>query len=88
MQDPAVQETLLQQGVNLMLLGMGTVFVFLTLLVIAMTLMSAIVQRYFREPEPEVAAPGTGSTPTRSPAGDTQLLAVIKAAIDQHRGKK
>ncbi|MCH8533347.1 MAG: OadG family protein [Saccharospirillum sp.] len=34
---------LLQEGLNLMLMGMGTVFVFLTVLVIGTTLMSKLV---------------------------------------------
>lgn len=34
---------LLQEGLNLMLMGMGTVFVFLTVLVIGTTLMSRLV---------------------------------------------
>ena len=38
-----MEATVLNQGLTLMLVGMGTVFVFLTLLVIAMTLMAAII---------------------------------------------
>lgn len=81
-----MQDSLLQQGVDLMLLGMGTVFVFLTLLVIATTLMSAVTRRYFLEPEPELAkkpAPATAAATV-----DARLLAVIKAAIDRHRSGK
>jgi oxaloacetate decarboxylase gamma subunit len=37
---------LLNQGLTLMLAGMGTVFVFLTLLVIAMTVMSKLLMRF------------------------------------------
>lgn len=37
--------SLFNQGITLMLAGMGTVFVFLTVLVFAMTLMSSIVSR-------------------------------------------
>ena len=40
-----MQQTLLDQGLMLMLVGMGTVFVFLTLLVTGMTLMAAAVKR-------------------------------------------
>ena len=39
-----MQATLLDQGVTLMLVGMGTVFVFLTLLVMAMTGMASIIK--------------------------------------------
>lgn len=41
-----MQGDVLSAGVELMLVGMGTVFVFLTLLVLAMTAMSALIQRY------------------------------------------
>ncbi len=41
-----MQGDVLSAGVELMLVGMGTVFVFLTLLVLAMRAMSALVQRY------------------------------------------
>jgi len=39
-----MQADLLDQGLTLMLVGMGTVFVFLTSLVIAMTLMSVVLR--------------------------------------------
>ena len=38
-----MQATILDQGVTLMLVGMGTVFVFLSLLVMAMTAMAGII---------------------------------------------
>ena len=76
-----MQETIMQQGVDLMLFGMGTVFVFLTVLVIATTIMSSLVQRFFPEP----AVPDAGPAPTG--VTDPKLLAIIKAAIEQHRKK-
>ncbi|MCZ6659055.1 MAG: OadG family transporter subunit [Gammaproteobacteria bacterium] len=41
-----MQGDVLSAGVELMLVGMSTVFVFLTLLVIATTVMSAAIQRF------------------------------------------
>lgn len=77
-----MQQTLMQQGVELMLFGMGTVFVFLALLIIATTIMSAVL-RHFVPPEPAVMPP------TRQVAGnDQQLIAVITAAIHKHRSRK
>ena len=64
---------LLAQGVELMLVGMGTVFVFLTLLVGATSLMSSIVMR--RQPT------RSGGTPT------DEEIAAIGAAITRHRQK-
>ncbi len=55
----------------LMLVGMGTVFVFLTLLVITMTLMSTIVQRL--APAPAL------------PDADPDELAAVVAAVQHHR---
>ena len=66
-----MQPTLLDQGLTLMLVGMGTVFVFLTILVAAMTLMAAIVKQM---------------TPVAETAGATdEEVAAITAAISQHR---
>ncbi|MBL4782696.1 MAG: OadG family protein [Porticoccaceae bacterium] len=74
---------LFQQGIDLMLFGMGTVFTFLILLVGALTFMSWVITRFFPEPvQPEVAvrmAPVTAVEP--------RIQAVIQAAIDKHRGK-
>ena len=66
---------LLQQGLELMLAGMGTVFVFLTLLVFATTGMSALVRRF----EPAAVQPGE---PTE------EEVAAIAAAITLHRQKR
>lgn len=78
-----MQQDIMQQGVELMLFGMGSVFVFLTVLVIATTIMSSFVQRFLPEaPEPQPAAPRATANVT-----DPKLLAVIKAAVDQHRAK-
>lgn len=41
---------MMSSGVELMLAGMSIVFLFLTMLVIAINLMSSLVQRFFRMP--------------------------------------
>ena len=64
---------LINQGLTLMLAGMGTVFVFLTMLVMVMSLMSRLVLRF--QPAPDT----TG-------AGDDEVAA-IAAAIIEHRRK-
>jgi len=74
----------MQQGIDLMLFGMGTVFVFLSLLVIAVIVMSGFIQKFL----PETIEPGP--TPVNfPPAGvnDPKLIAIIQAAIEQHRNK-
>ena len=70
-----MQNELINEGLTLMLAGMGTVFVFLTVLVIAMTLMSRLVRRL----QPAVVAAEAAPT-----AGDDEIAA-IAAAITEHR---
>ena len=66
-----METSLLDQGITLMLVGMGTVFVFLTVLVIGMSMMSAIAMRF---------------VPRMSDDDATQEeIAAITAAITQHR---
>ena len=68
-----MSESLISQGLTLMLVGMGTVFVFLTSLVVAMTLMSRLLIRWRSAP---------------SPAGVSyEEIAAISSAIAQHRKK-
>ena len=63
----------LTQGLELMLSGMGVVFVFLTALVIATSLMSRLVLMF--------QPPDEGSGPTG------EEVAAISAAIARHRRK-
>ena len=67
-----MQATLLDQGTTLMLVGMGTVFFFLTVLVIAMSLLATVVRRF---------------TPASEELVSDEEVAAITAAIAQHRAK-
>lgn len=72
--------SLIQQGLYMLGFGMGTVFVFLTLLVFVTRGMSALVLKYFPEPAPAEAK----STPVVAPP-DAKLVAAISAAVHAHR---
>ncbi|ALM51421.1 OadG family protein [Halomonas huangheensis] len=74
---------LLSEGLSLMGLGMGFVFVFLTVLVVTVTLMSRVIGRFFPQPVAPTAAPRKATV--ASPQQDETLMAVIAAAIHQHR---
>ena len=80
-----MNEHLLMEGLTLMAYGMGFVFCFLTLLVGATTLMSKTINRYFPQAPPAAACP---VRPAAVPAQDDTLIAVITAAIRQHRDRK
>jgi len=72
---------LLEDGIGLMVLGMGFVFLFLIILIFVTGYMSRLLNHFF--PEVQVVAPVTASTNT-SPI-DAQMVAVITAAVHQHR---
>jgi oxaloacetate decarboxylase gamma subunit len=62
---------------------MGTVFVFLTLLVIVTSIMSALVQKYGLVQPASLSDPGAAGQ-----LDEATLLAVISAAIHAHRSKQ
>lgn len=81
-----MQDTLIDQGINLMLFGMGTVFIFLTILVFATTLMSKVVNKLAPEAEPEATIPKANTNTTASPqAVSTDIVTAIQKAIAAHR---
>ena len=69
---------LLNAGVELMLIGMGTVFFFLTLLVFATGMMSRLVMRY---------APAVAGLTGSANVEDEEEVAAISVAIAEHRRK-
>ncbi|SHG11946.1 oxaloacetate decarboxylase, gamma subunit [Microbulbifer donghaiensis] len=77
-----MQDTLLQQGLDITLFGMGIVFTFLLVLVIGTGIMSRIITRNFPEAEPVAPAPSSAAD------DEARLRKVIKAAIEQHRKRR
>jgi len=76
-------ESLLAEGIELMIFGMGTVFLFLTILVYATGLMSSLISRYLPEPI-TVTVAKTRPRPTTASV-DPKVVKIIQAAIEQHR---
>jgi sodium pump decarboxylase gamma subunit len=66
-----LEVSLLDQGITLMLVGMGTVFVFLTILVLGMSMMSLIATKFTLRASANNAS--------------EEEVAAISAAITQHR---
>lgn len=73
---------LLLQGVELMLLGMGTVFLFLTLLVVVMTAMLRLLKRI---PERMTAVDSDISRHDKQPDTGPEMIAVLTAAVRRYR---
>jgi oxaloacetate decarboxylase (Na+ extruding) subunit gamma len=72
---------LMSSGAELMFAGMGIVFLFLTMLVVAINIMSSMVQRFFPDaPILVVSVPVSGGI-------DKSIIAAITAAVHQHRSK-
>ena len=77
-----VESTLFQQGFDMMLYGMGTVFAFLMALVMAISLLSRIINKFFPEAL-LVSESGVQTVNTVSPT----TRKIIQAAIDQYRSR-
>jgi len=75
-----METNLIIEGVKFMFLGMGTVFVFLVVMIACMNIMSSIINKYF--PEPQSNADDTTSN---AQANNKRIVAAITAAITHHR---
>ncbi len=78
-----MQDSLMEQGINLMIFGMGTVFVFLTLLVVCTYFMSRFITRFLPEPVAEVSEKKT--QPVAASSLSPTTLKVIEAAVAAHK---
>lgn len=71
---------MMSSGIEIMLVGMGIVFLFLAMLVVAVNIMSALIQRFFPHVPAEVATTAHSGT-------DPSVIAAISAAVHQYRSK-
>jgi oxaloacetate decarboxylase gamma subunit len=79
-----MEQTLIQQGLDLMIYGVSVVFTFLIILVCVTKLMSGFLTRFFPEVEQETSV--TVAAPRGSQVIDPKVIKIIQKAIDQHRG--
>lgn len=78
-----VMNEMLENGVELMLIGMGIVFLFLTLLVVAIKVMSSLITRFF--PEPIAVPPPIPSLVAKKKPIDSGVIAAISAAVHHYK---
>ncbi|GAA0411711.1 hypothetical protein GCM10009133_20170 [Cocleimonas flava] len=83
-----MDNSLIEQGFNLMLFGMGTVFIFLTILIFATAGMSKTILRWFPEKIIEPPTPKKRATAASGASIAPATLKILQAAIDQHRKGK
>ncbi len=67
------------EGLKIMMLGMGTVFSFLIVMIVMMNIMSKIVHRFFPEPN------DVENTPSSAQENTAKKVAAITGAIMHHR---
>lgn len=77
---------LLLEGVELMLFGLGFVFLFLIMLVGAIRVMSRLIELFAPHTPVPVAAPSSAKPAIQQP--DADVLAAIQSAINQHRARR
>jgi len=73
-----METNLVIEGFKFMGLGMGTVFLFLIIMIGAMNLMSTIIHKFFPEPLASAEAPAAKQD-------NKKVIAAITAAISHHR---
>jgi len=76
---------LLSQGISLMLLGMGSVFAFLLLLIASMALMSWVAGKISDETEPDLPSRTVHAGYILS---DQEVVRVINEAISRYKNDK
>ena len=78
---------LLLEGVELMLMGMGSVFFFLALLILCIRLMARVIERFAPvQHAREASASASVKSVAQGPGPD--VLAAIQLALHQHRARR
>ena len=70
---------IMSSGIEIMLVGMGIVFSFLAMLIVAVNIMSTLIQRFFPQIQEEIT--------TTANTADPSVIAAISVAVHQYRSK-
>ena len=74
-----METNLIVEGFKFMGLGMGTVFLFLIILIVSMNILSIVVHKFFPEPNQNT------DTSVVNKQDNKNVIAAITAAITHHR---
>ncbi|RUM64926.1 MAG: pyruvate carboxylase [Sulfurimonas sp.] len=77
-----METNLVIEGFKFLILGMGTVLIFLVVLILLMNLQRKIIERFF--PEPQGISEAPGATPGTQAKDTKKIVAAISAAIMHH----
>lgn len=80
-----METNLIAEAVKFMVLGMGIVFAFLTIMVYALKLQAKIIGKYFPEKKVEPTKP---KATTATSNNNTAKIAAIIAAVQHHKNLK
>ena len=80
-------QDLLLEGVELMLFGMGFVFLFLALLIVCINLLAKLLERFAPAATPAPVR-SSATSPKLSDQPEPAVLQAIEQAIKQHRARR
>lgn len=80
-------QPLINESAQLMLIGMGTVFIILVMLIFLITLVSKTLARFNFVDEPETTRAAFGVPRKTAPNTDNELIAVISSAIKAYKNR-
>ena len=78
-------QPLINESAQLMLIGMGTVFIILIMLIFLITIVSKTLIRFNLVDEPEPARAALGVSGQKATNTDNELIAVISSAITAYK---
>ncbi len=82
----SMQESIVGQGLDLLMTGMGSVMIFLAILVVLTNVMSSLISKYL--PDPIVEPLAKRQFPSPSQPVDATTLSILQKAVDAHRSRK
>ena len=81
-------QALINESLQLLLIGMGTVFVILVMLIFLITMVSKLFEGYEDEPVHALPSKPVTANANQTPGSQDQLVAVISAAIQVYKQRQ